>query len=215
LLLRHGLGPAPRRSGPTWSEFLASQAHGILACDFFTVETVVLKTLYVLFFIELSTRRVHLAGVTAHPDSAWVTQQARNLAIGERLGDVGFLVRDRDAKFSGPFDEVFQSEGIRVIRTPIRAPRANAFAERFVRTVRSECLDHILIFGRRHLQRVLRHMSSTIARSDRIAVSLWPPQFPGKGPYIETPGQARFVVATYWAASSMSTGGRHDRGRRF
>jgi len=128
LLLRHGLGPAPRRSGPTWSEFLASQAHGILACDFFTVETVVLKTLYVLFFIELSTRRVHLAGVTAHPDSAWVTQQARNLAIGERLGDVGFLVRDRDAKFSGPFDEVFQSEGIRVTRTPIRAPRANAFA---------------------------------------------------------------------------------------
>jgi transposase InsO family protein len=156
VLLRHGLGPAPRRSGPTWSEFLASQAHGILACDFFTVETVVLKTLYVLFFIELSTRRVHLAGVTAHPDSAWVTQQARNLAIGERLGDVGFLVRDRDAKFSGPFDEVFQSEGIRVIRTPIRAPRANAFAERFVRTVRSECLDHILIFGRRHLERVLR-----------------------------------------------------------
>jgi transposase InsO family protein len=117
---------------------------------------VALKTLYVLFFIELSTRGVHLAGLTAHPGSAWVTQQARNLAIGERLGDVGFLVRDRDARFSGPFDEVFQSEGIRVIRTPIRAPRANAFAERFVRTVRSECLDHILIFGRRHLQRVLR-----------------------------------------------------------
>jgi putative transposase len=149
------LGSAPRRSGPTWSEFLRAQAHGILACDFFTVETVFLKTLYVLFFIELGSRRVHLAGVTAHPDSAWVTQQARNLAIDERLRDTRFLVRDRDAKFSGPFDEVFETEGARVIHTPIRAPRANAFAERWVRTVRAECLDWVLILGRRHLERVL------------------------------------------------------------
>jgi len=155
VLLRQGLGLAPRRGSPTWTEFLRSQASAILACDFFTIETVALKTLYVLFFIELSTRRVHVVGATTHPNSAWVTQQARNLAIDERLEDVRFLVRDRDAKFSSPFDEVFRTEGARVIRTPIRAPRANAFAERFVRTVRSECLDHVLIYGRRHLQRVL------------------------------------------------------------
>jgi hypothetical protein len=110
LLRAHGLGPAPRRGGPTWSEFLRAQARGILATDFFTVETIRLKTLYALFFIELSTRRVHLAGVTARPDSAWVTQQARNLAIDERLEDARFLLHDRDSKYSGPFDEVFRTE---------------------------------------------------------------------------------------------------------
>ena len=156
VLRRHGLPPAPRRDGPSWKEFLTQQAAGIMACDFFCVETVWLKTLYVLFFIELSTRRVHLAGVTAHPDSAWVTQQARNLAMEDRLAGTRFLIRDRDAKYSGPFDEVFRSEGVRVIRTPIRSPKANAFAERFVRTVRRECLDHILVFGERHLERILR-----------------------------------------------------------
>lgn len=98
----------------------------MLAADFFTVETVLLRTLYVLFFIELSTRRVYVTGATAHPDSAWVTQQARNLAIDGRLEGVRFLVHDRDAKFSGPFDEVFETEGAEVILTPIRAPKANA-----------------------------------------------------------------------------------------
>jgi transposase InsO family protein len=156
LLRRHGLKPAPRRDGPYWKEFLSEQAAGILACDFFCVETIGLKTLYVLFFIEVSTRRVHLAGVTSHPNSAWVTQQARNLAIEDQLREVSFLIRDRDTKYSGPFDEVFRSEGVRVIRTPIRAPMANAFAERFVRTVRRECLDNILVLGERHLERILR-----------------------------------------------------------
>ena len=176
ILLRHGLDPAPRRSGPTWSEFLRSQASGILACDFFTVETLRLKTLYVLFFIEVSTRRVHVVGATTHPDSAWVTQQARNLAIEERLTAIRFLLHDRDAKFSGPFDEVFRTEEVRVIRTPILAPRANAFAERFVRTVRSECLDHILVYGRRHLDRVLR-----------VYVSHYTEQRPHRGLGLATP----------------------------
>lgn len=158
LLRRHGLGPAPRRSGPTWSEFLRLQARGILACDFFTVETIRLKTLYVLFFIELGTRRVHLSRVTVHPDSAWVTQQARNLSftLAERDHPIRFLIRDRDAKFSGPFDEVFRTEGARIILTPVRAPKANAYAERWVETVRAECLDHVLVLGRRHLERILK-----------------------------------------------------------
>jgi hypothetical protein len=158
ILRAYGLGPAPRRTGPTWSEFLRAQANGILACDFLTVETLRLRTIYVLFFIELRTRRVHIAGVTAHPDSVWVTQQARNLAydLEDRSSPVRFLVRDRDAKYSGAFNEVFRTEGVRVIRTPVRAPRANAFAERWVRTVRNECLDWILVGGIRHLERVLR-----------------------------------------------------------
>ena len=156
LLRQHRLGSAPRRNGPSWAEFLRAQAQGILACDFFTVETVWQRTLYVLFWIEHGSRRVHLAGVTANPDCAWMTQQARNLAIDERLGNVRFLIHDRDAKFCGPFDAIARSEGVRVIETPLRAPRANAVAERWVRTVRSECLDHLLIVGRRHLEQVLR-----------------------------------------------------------
>lgn len=156
LLRANGMGPAPRRSGPTWSEFLRSQAEGILAFDFLTVETVMLRTLYVLFAIEIGSRRVRVLGVTRNPDSAWVTQQARNLAVGEGPQRMRFLIRDRDTKFSGPFDEVFRSEGVKIIETPIRAPRANAFAERWVRTVRTECLDWTLVLGRRHLDRVLR-----------------------------------------------------------
>ena len=156
ILRRAGLGPAPRRDGPSWSEFLRAQAQGMLACDFFTVETAWLRTLYVLFFIELGSRRVHLAGVTANPDCAWVAQQGRNLAVEERLENVRFLVHDRDAKFSGPFDQLMRCQGVKVIKTPFRAPKANAVAERWVRTVRNECLDHVLVFGRRHLEHVLR-----------------------------------------------------------
>ena len=156
ILRRSGLGPAPRRGGPSWGEFLRAQADGMLACDFFTVETAWLRTLYVLFFVEHGSRRVHLAGVSANPDCVWMRQQARNLAIEERLANVRFLLHDRDAKFSGPFDELIRSEAVRVIKTPVRAPQANAIAERWVRSVRNECLDHLLIFGRRHLERVLR-----------------------------------------------------------
>jgi len=156
ILRRSGFGPAPRRQGPSWREFLRAQAHGIVACDFFTVETAWLRTLYVLFFVEHGSRRVHLAGVTANPDGAWMRQQARNLAVEERLDNVRFVLHDRDAKFSGPFDALIRSEGVRVIKTPVRAPRANAIAERWVRTVRNECLDHVLVFGRRHLERILR-----------------------------------------------------------
>jgi hypothetical protein len=122
------------------------------------VETVWLKTLYVLFFIELGSRQVHLGGCTATPDAAWVTQQARNLAREWPAVEspVRFLVRDRDSKFPRAFDEVFRSEAVRVLRTPTRAPRANAYAERWVRTVRTECLDWLLILNRPHLERVLR-----------------------------------------------------------
>jgi putative transposase len=156
LLRRSGLGPALRRDGPTWSEFLRSQARGVLALDFFTVETLWLRTLYVLFAIEVGSRRVHVLGVTPNPDSAWVTQQARNLAVGERLRGIRVVIRDRDAKYFGAFDEVFRSEGVNIVKTPIRAPRANAFAERWVRTVRTGCLDRMLVLGRRHLEQVLR-----------------------------------------------------------
>lgn len=157
LLRRARLGPAPRRTGPTWTAFLQAQAQGIIACDFFTVETAWLRTLYVLVFIELGSRRIHVSPSTDHPDSAWVTQQARNLVmdLDARASPVRFLIRDRDAKFSGPFDAVLRSEGMRVIRTPIRAPNANAHAERVIETVRAECLDWTLILGRRHLDRTL------------------------------------------------------------
>jgi transposase InsO family protein len=156
LLRRHGLGPAPRRGGPTWREFLRYQARGILAADFFTVETASLRTLYVFFIIELQTKRVHMAGATRRPDSAWVTQQARNLSgdLSGR-GPFRFLIRDRDATYTRSFDAVLKGEGIRAVLTPFRAPRANAVAERWVRTVRRECLDWTLIFGHRHLERVL------------------------------------------------------------
>ncbi len=158
ILRREDLGPAPRRSGPSWSEFLRAQARGILACDFLTVETAWLRTLYVFFFIEIDTRRVHLAGVTRNPDGAWVTQQARNLSFGflQRDFPLRFLIRDRDAKFTRSFDEVFKTEGAKVILTPVRAPKANAFAERWVGTVRTECLDWTLVLGRGHLERLLR-----------------------------------------------------------
>jgi putative transposase len=130
----------------------------MVACDFFTVETIWLRRIYVLVFIELATRRVHLGGCTTNPDGAWVTQQARNFTfdLDEKAQPLRFLIHDRDAKFCGPFDEVFATEGQQVLRTPIRGPRASAICERWIRTVRTECLDWLLIFSPRHLERVLR-----------------------------------------------------------
>ena len=157
VLRSHGLGPAPR-DGPTWKEFLAAQANGILATDFFVVDTIGLNQLYVLFMIELQSRIAHILGVTDHPTGSFVTQVARNRAgdFTEHARSFRLLIRDRDAKFTASFDEVFVSEGIEVIRTPIRSPRANAIAERWGRTVREECLDWTLVLGRHHLEAVLR-----------------------------------------------------------
>jgi putative transposase len=136
----------------------ATDPAGIIACDFFTVDTIWLRRLYVLFFIELDTRRVHLGGVTASPNGAWVTQQARNLllVLSEQGRQVRFLLRDRDAKFSLSFDDVFRSESAEVLVTPMRTPQANAYEERWIGTIRAECLDWLLIVSRGHLEYVLR-----------------------------------------------------------
>jgi putative transposase len=158
VLRRSGLGPAPRRMGPSWSEFLHAQASAIVACDFFTVYGAWGKTIYVLFAIELSSRRVHLGGCTARPNDAWVTQQARNLSmtLADTNRHVRFLIHDRDTKFTAAFDEVFRTDGLRIIKTPIRSPQANAIAERWVKSARTEVLDWLLIFGERHLRTTLR-----------------------------------------------------------
>jgi putative transposase len=151
LLRQAGLGPAGERAGLSWREFLRAQAHSMLAVDFFTIETVRLRRLYVLFVIEIGSRRVHLAGCTTNPSGTWVTQQARQIAwtLAGRATPARFLIRDRDSKFTRGFDTVFRSEGIEIIKTPIRAPKTNAIAERFVRTARPECLDWLLILNRR------------------------------------------------------------------
>ena len=152
-----GLGPAGTRRGPTWREFIRAHRHSLLAVDFFTVETIWLQRVYVLFFIELGSRRVHLAGCTPNPSAPWVTQQARQLTwtLAERPEPVRFLIRDRDQKFTDGFDLVFRSDRIEIVRTPFCTPQANGVAERFVRTVRSECLDWLLVLDCQHLEHVL------------------------------------------------------------
>jgi putative transposase len=198
ILRRHRLGPAPRGGGPTWVQFLRSQAEGVLACDFLTVETIGLTRLYVLFVVELHRRRVHLAGITAHPTGEWVTQAARNLLmdLDEHAQRFRFLIRDRDTKFTVAFDTVFAAAGIKILKIPPRAPKANAYAERWVRTVRSECLDWTLILSRRHLEQVLSEYlwHYNLARPHR-AVSLEVP-VPATQPPLATITQLRHVERT-------------------
>jgi putative transposase len=192
LLRAAGLGPAGARAGLTWRQFLRSQAASMLACDFFTVDTVRMRRLYVLFFIELRSRRAHLAGCTENPSGVWVAQQARNLAwsLTERASPLRFLIHDRDSKLTDAFDEVFRTEGISIIRTPVKAPKANAFAERFVGTVRRECLDWVLIFGRRQLERTLRiYVEHYNGHRPHRGLGLVPPQ-PGRLLRLAAPEQS-------------------------
>ena len=174
------IDPAPRRAGPTWKQFLTAQARGIVAVAFVHVDTVLLRHLYALVVIEHGTRRVHLAGITAHPDGSWTTQAARNLLmdLGQRAAAVKFLIRDRAGQFTGSFDAVFTAEGIRIVASPPQAPKANAICERVVGTLRRELLDRLLIVNEHHLRQVLteylRHYNT--ARPHRALSQLTPAQ---------------------------------------
>ena len=189
ILQRAGVDPAPQRSAVSWRQFLRAQAKGVLAVDFFTVDTVFLKRLYVLLVIEVASRRVHVLGVTAHPTGEWVAQQARNLfmALEDRVGQFRFLVRDRDAKFTATFDAVFVAEAIEVLRAPVRAPRANAYAERWVGTVRREVLDRMLVVGGRQLQAVLaEYVDHHNGHRPHRALGQAPPLGPAEPPVVLT-----------------------------
>jgi len=183
-----GIGPAPRRKGPTWKQFLTAQARGILAVDFVHVDTVLLRRVYALIVIEHGTRRVHLAGITATPDGAWTTQTARNLLmdLGQHAASIKFLLRDRAGRFTGSFDAVFQADGIRILASPPQAPRANAICERVIGTLRRELLDRLLIVNERHLRQVLteylRHYNT--ARPHRALGQLAPAQADTRPPEI-------------------------------
>jgi putative transposase len=199
-----GIDPATRRSGPTWHQFLTAQTKAVLAVDFLHVDTVFLTRIYALIAVEHHTRRAHLAGVTAHPSGAWTTQAARNLLmdLDNRAISVKFLLRDRDSRFTRPFDAVFAADGIRILTSPPRASRANAICERMIGTLRRELLDRILIVNERHLRRILavylQHF--TVARPHRTLAQLTPAQ-------AETQPQKRSTSpTTRFIADRFSTG---------
>jgi putative transposase len=179
ILRKAGLPPAPRRHSQSWRSFLRAHGESILACDFFTVDTVWLQRLYVLAFLSIGSRRIEYFACTSKPDTAWMLQQARNLLIELDDSDrqVRFLIHDRDAKFARAFDALLASENIKVIRTPVQAPNANAHMERWIGTVRRECLDRLLILGRRQLEHVLRvYVSHYNRRRPHRALELRPPE---------------------------------------
>jgi putative transposase len=184
-----GIDPAPRRTGPTWKQFLTMQARGILAADFVHVDTVLLRRIYALIVIEHGTRRAHLAGITAHPDGSWTTQAARNflMDLGQRAASVKFLIRDRAGQFTGSFDAVFTAERIRILASPPQAPRANAVCERLIGTLRRELLDRLLIVNEHHLRQVLtdylQHYNT--ARPHRALGQLPPAQSHTRPPQID------------------------------
>jgi putative transposase len=183
-----GIDPATRRTGPTWKQFLTTQARGILAIDFVHVDTVLLRRIYALVVIEHATRRAHLAGITANPDGAWTTQAARNflMDLGQLPTSVKFLIRDRAGQFTGCFDAVFTAEGIRILASPPQAPRANSICERMIGTLRREVFDRLLIVNEHHLRRVLTEylLHYNTARPHRSLGQLAPAQADTRPPEI-------------------------------
>jgi putative transposase len=213
VLKRHRITPASERSTGTWRTFLGHYKAQILACDFFTVETISLKTIYVLFFIELGTRRIYLDGCTTNLDTTWVSQQARQLVwnLKDDSRDMAFLIHDNDTKFTASYDHVFSSEGIEILNTPYRAPKANAYAKRWVRSIREECLDHILVLNENHLHRVLTEFGEYYNNA-RPHHGLGQ-RFPVSGPVSNTAGPIRRrdilggVIHDYFRQPSASVSG--------
>jgi hypothetical protein len=199
-----GIGPAPRRSGPTWKQFLTVQARGILAADFVHVDTVLLRRVYALIVIEHGTRRAHLVGITANPDGSWTTQAARNLLIdlGHRAAKVKFLIRDRAGQFTSSLDAVLAAEGIRVLASPPQAPRANAICERVIGTLRRELLDRLMIVNEHHLRQVLAEylLHYNTARPHRSLGQLTPDQAHSRPP-------APVNLAEHWIRRKQVLGG--------
>lgn len=178
VLRRYRVPPAPRHDGPSWAQFLRAHAGAILACDFLTVDTVLLKTLYMLVFLEIQSRRILYVNCTAHPNSTWVTQQARNLSwdLSHLETPIQLFIHDRDSKFADEFDSVLQGEGAEVAVTPDRRPRANAHCERVIKTIRHEALDWLIIFDEQHLRRVLgEYVDHYNRQRPHLALNLRPP----------------------------------------